>query len=353
MLQRGFLRDPGQLRFLSASPRRTEQTRSQTPDLIRVLARWFERIEIRADAHAVTITATRRKASAPAAVTLAIDRSSWARSAPPSSRQLNPPIRWARSEVIGTIQAFADQHGRPPLQSEWRSAHGEHATDRYAARLFGSWQKAVRAAGYTPVLPARHRWSDEEVLDAIRAWHREHGSSPRSVDWKPASPGHPSSTLITTRFGGFPNARRLAGVPAPLARTRRDPWSDREIHEALRSWVALHGTVPRSREWERAHRDRPTSLFLRRRFGNWASALEAFGFEPKHPAHFHERWDRERIVAALATWAREHGRRPTRRDFDRAGGALPSSFTIHRRFGTLRAALLAAGLPTELPGASG
>lgn len=64
-------------------------------------------------------------------------------------------------------------------------------------------------------------------------------------------------------------------------------------------------------------------------------------------------WTRERIIAAIQQWARDHGKPPTFREWQkRAGvGALrPSTSTIRRWFPTFADAIEAAGFPRPLHG---
>jgi len=46
-------------------------------------------------------------------------------------------------------------------------------------------------------------WKDEEILASIRAWTQRHGRAPRAKDWTRASLTHPCSRSVTTRFGTF------------------------------------------------------------------------------------------------------------------------------------------------------
>ena len=252
--------------------------------------------------------------------------------------------------MIGTIRGFAEEHGRPPLRKDWRVGRGAHAPDGRVVKLFGSWQQALVAAGFPPTSPEHRRWSDEEILEAIRSWQRKYGSGPRNSDWERASAEHPVRQLVQKRFGGFENARVLAGVPSPRWPYRRAPWTDQELREAVRSWVAVHGRVPSSREWAAPAENRPSAHVFRRRFGGWSVGLEELGFTPRLAPP--QTWDRERITAALTSWASEHGRRPVSKDLRRSRGRLPSPPIVNRYFGTLDAALRAAGLPTARPDVS-
>lgn len=324
---------------------RSAPTRAESPQLTRIVAGWFALLQITVDEQTVTITATRRTANGvPDPATVLIDRTTWARAAPSGSCQLSSG-RWARSEIIGAIHRFVDEYGRPPIRQEWSEADGSHPADWTVVRGFGSWQRAIKAAGYYARPPQHRPWGDEEILEAIRDWYSTHGSPPRPVDWLHASNRHPGEGTVRARLGGFANARRLAGVPNPIGGSRRERWTEEEIANALRTWVASHGTVPSSAEWRTASPDRPTAHTLRDHYGSWARGLEAFGFTPRDPPRFHRRWDRDLIATALASWAKENGRPPTASDTARAM-TIPATHTVERHFGTWAKGLRAAGLPT-------
>ena len=121
-------------------------------------------------------------------------------------------------------------------------------------------------------------------------------------------------------------------------------WTAEETLEAIRLWAWRLGRPPLAREWERSSPDHPSAQTVRNQYGSWALALAAADLPPREV-----RWGEPEIIAALAAWTARHGRPPRDSDWSRAGEDHPSISTVARRFGSLRAALAAAELPTPQP----
>lgn len=101
----------------------------------------------------------------------------------------------------------------------------------------------------------RARWSDEDILDAIRQWVRRYGEPPGVIDWNPSLARHrgtpqraaaflsgdyPHSVTVVQRFDGWVAALRAAGCeprkPGPRTdvKSRADRLSRRNL-QRLRS----------------------------------------------------------------------------------------------------------------------
>ena len=153
-------------------------------------------------------------------------------------------------EIIDAIRAWQRLEGRPPAQADWHpSDHGgarrwEHECPRWppaaqVTRRFGSWNAALQAAGFDRPRPPAV--SDEQILDALQAYHRQHGTSPTRPAWERLGLS-PNSRTIETRLGSWNAALAAAGLPP--SRIRRD-WSDQDILDGLRRFAADHGRPPR------------------------------------------------------------------------------------------------------------
>ena len=168
-----------------------------------------------------------------------------------------------------------------------------------------------------PAGPARgvreRRYSQAEVLDAVRRWAHQYGEAPTSVDWEPARArrmGHgwraerfedgrwPTVRIVRGHFGTFNDAVRRAGLQprrAP-ARLRPNLTGPEAILEALVEWTRRYGDVPAMADWDpvRARRlgqtwriaryqegDWPSARSVAHHFGSFAAAVTAAGLVPR------------------------------------------------------------------------
>lgn len=58
--------------------------------------------------------------------------------------------RWDAPQIIAAIQRFVDKNGALPTANAWRSARRTHPCGYQVRHVFGSWNKAIEAAGFTP-----------------------------------------------------------------------------------------------------------------------------------------------------------------------------------------------------------
>lgn len=81
-------------------------------------------------------------------------------------------------------------------------------------RAFGTWTKALQDAGLDHTPRNRTVWTDEQILEALRADAERLGRTPTYGDWLRSSPDHPSAQVVAHRFGSWAKATRAAGVHA-------------------------------------------------------------------------------------------------------------------------------------------
>jgi hypothetical protein len=62
-----------------------------------------------------------------------------------------------------------------------------------------------------PGKPKRHRWTREDIIDAVRQWAHENGRAPRETD-APGSPVLPSAKVVRDHFGRELPWLKLANV---------------------------------------------------------------------------------------------------------------------------------------------
>ena len=186
--------------------------------------------------------------------------------------------RWGRvftePEIIAAIRRWAKLEGRAPAIVDWRPADqgGHPRWERdcprfpprsHVTRRFGSWNAALQAAGFDRPRPPA--WSDQEILARLRAWARERGFAPSSVEWD----GSPDRDVISRRFGaGTQRSARPASSRGssddggPMRTSLTGCAAGRQTTAARRDrWIAsgLVASTPHRRSWSPASApgDRP------------------------------------------------------------------------------------------------
>lgn len=193
--------------------------------------------------------------------------------------------RWPPEKIVATIRSLA-QKGR------LNQRHDNLL--KAAQRRFGSWTKAVAAAGIDPTRIRRSpRWTREEIIEGILA--RALDNAPlASKKVRPRSLSDAGAKI----FGSWRAALAAAGVkPAPIiahpaSSGDRMPdvdavangvalsqtWTDEGVIDAILARLREHKPI-NANAVRREHR----SLYsgVERRFGNWSKALAAAGLNPE------------------------------------------------------------------------
>jgi len=118
------------------------------------------------------------------------------------------PRRFTDDMAIGTAQVFAMRHGHPPGMKMWRSNPDLRPSTATVRHRFGSWDNFLRAAGLDPAkVPSRavrFRWTDDDLIAAVRAGVAELGYVPSGNEWHrrfDAREDLPSLKTLTRRVG--------------------------------------------------------------------------------------------------------------------------------------------------------
>ncbi len=190
---------------------------------------------------------------------------------------------------------------------------------------------ALKVAGLPPV--AQGPFSDEDVVEELRADARRLGRSPTRDEWRERTPGAPGDGAVVSHFGSWNAALRAAGLKPTHDRRR---WTREQVLTALRADAERQGRTPTSKQWERRPATRPGYNAVRKHFGSWNAAIEAAGLVPEDP-----KWTRDTVLHALRELERELGRQPT-------SGDLPlRQMVIKRTLGSWAAACDELGWKTR------
>jgi double-stranded uracil-DNA glycosylase len=59
-------------------------------------------------------------------------------------------FRWTPDTIVYAITLWYRKNSRPPFTHEWDQAGENHPSRQTVSRVFGSWNAAIHAAGFTP-----------------------------------------------------------------------------------------------------------------------------------------------------------------------------------------------------------
>ena len=247
----------------------------------------------------------------------------------------NPGSKWTPDRIVAAIADRARKHQSLASFSVRRE---DEPLWEAAKRHFGSWSRALEAAG---IQPRRRRvetdrvpqgsWSRERIIQHIRRYQEE------GHDLRPHTMQKCDNRLVSAAgyyFGSWSKALEAAGVNPDAVRASV-PWTPERvkalIHDACQSGADLSdGSI---RFWNRAlYRAACTQ------FGSWDRAVtESLQDDPAHT-----RWSAERVRQLVE-------------DYLSHGFSIREAFRYHRRlwrevvhhYGSLENLAVALKLPPE------
>ena len=119
------------------------------------------------------------------------------------------------ADQLGLALSTVHKYRRDPEGERERARReGYRGQCRVCGRATSGSEGPGRAPRWCPdCAPAqRRRWSDEQLLEAIRDWVRLTGAPPSTYDWSPAHApeGHAGAARYLNELGRWPNARSVA-----------------------------------------------------------------------------------------------------------------------------------------------
>lgn len=233
-----------------------------------------------------------------------------------------------RAEIIKSLLRM--EADGLPLNHSAVLKHDSHL-HRSTLRVFGKWEKAMRAIGKDPAKIRRHRkWSHQAIIRRIQTLDRE-GKPLNS-----SAVQRTEATLVSAAdrwFGSWNEALWAAGFD-PSAWLRRVPdWTPERVIAAIQDSYRAGGRVNHA-SFGRNSMARAACLM----FGSWDAALRAAGFDPAEMRVYKAPWTPESLVAELKRKAKV-GEPLNARD---VSPGLRKRGTAY--FGSWDATLIAAGL---------
>jgi hypothetical protein len=159
--------------------------------------------------------------------------------------------RYTDEQILDELRAHARRSGRSPTMKEFAADAEASVHPQTVIEHFGTWNAAKRAAGLVP----RRFATREELLALLRALGEELGRLPSARDLDERRGSMPSKSLYWHTFGSFTAALREAGFDVAAGQER--------LERAVEQGVAVArelGRLPRFADWSALRRARPAML---------------------------------------------------------------------------------------------
>ena len=177
--------------------------------------------------------------------------------------------RYTDEQILEALRASAERLGRSPTMKEFAGDPGARMHPQTVIEHFGTWNAAKRAAGLLP----RRFATREELADQLRRLGDELGRVPTARDLDERRGTMPSKSLYWHTFGSLSTALREAGFDVAVGEER--------LERAIAQGAALArelGRLPKFGDWQAARRADPSLLtewqvyrMFEARRGAWAT----------------------------------------------------------------------------------
>ncbi|HZT45812.1 MAG TPA: hypothetical protein VFA24_06495 [Gaiellaceae bacterium] len=153
--------------------------------------------------------------------------------------------RYSDEEILEELRASAERLGRSPTMKEFVDDPETRVHPQTVIEHFGSWNKAKRQAGLVP----RRNATRAELIGQLQELGRRLGRVPTAKDVDANRGWMPSKSLYWHTFGSLTNALREAGFDVPVGEERLE----RAIEQGAELARRL-GRLPKFNAWADARR---------------------------------------------------------------------------------------------------
>jgi Homing endonuclease associated repeat len=158
--------------------------------------------------------------------------------------------RYSDEQILDALRASAERLGRSPTMKEFAADPGAAMHPQTVIEHFGTWNAAKRAAGLLP----RRFATRAELVEQLRRLGEELGRTPTARDLDERRRTMPSKSLYWHTFGSLSTALREAGFDVAVGEERLERAIEQGCKLARRT-----GRLPRFGDWQEARRS-DTSL---------------------------------------------------------------------------------------------
>jgi Homing endonuclease associated repeat len=154
--------------------------------------------------------------------------------------------RYTDEQILDELKASAERLGRSPTMREFAADPETTVHPQTVIEHFGAWNTAKREAGLVP----RRFATREELLGLLRDLGEELGRPPTARDLDAHKGQLPSKSLYWHTFGSLTNALRDAGFDVPVGEER--------LERAVEQGVTLARELrrlPKFQDWAEARKE--------------------------------------------------------------------------------------------------
>src|SRR5438093_11848712 len=151
--------------------------------------------------------------------------------------------RYSNEEILEQLRASAKRLGRSPTMREFEQDAETTVHPQTVIQHFGSWNEAKRRAGLVP----RRFAQPADLIRLLRELGAELGRPPTAKDLDEHRDSMPSKSLYWHMFGSLKNALREAGFDVPVGEERLE----RGIEQGVGLSQEL-GRLPTFADWKQA-----------------------------------------------------------------------------------------------------
>ncbi|HEY4348453.1 MAG TPA: hypothetical protein VGM80_12765 [Gaiellaceae bacterium] len=159
--------------------------------------------------------------------------------------------RYSDEQILDELRAHAGRVGRSPTMKEFAADPETRVHPQTVIEHFGTWNAAKRAAGLVP----RRFATREELLEVLRRFGAELGRMPTARDLDERRGRMPSKSLYWHTFGSLSAALREAGYEIALGEERLEQAVERGADLAIEL-----GRLPKFADWAAMRRTTPGML---------------------------------------------------------------------------------------------
>jgi hypothetical protein len=153
--------------------------------------------------------------------------------------------RYTDDQILEALRASAKRLGRSPTMKEFAADRDAGMHPQTVIEHFGTWNAAKRAAGLMP----RRFATREELVAQLRSLGEELGRTPTAQDIRSKRGTMPSASLYWHTFGSLSTALREAGFDVAVGEERLE----RAIEQGATLARRL-GRLPKFGDWQVARR---------------------------------------------------------------------------------------------------